>query len=216
MMKINPKDICFFQQRKSLLHCLILLCIFVTFYSCATPPKNTKNLCEVFDDKGGWYKDAKRAYRRWGSPIPVMMAMMHRESSFKRKAKPPRTRILWIFPGPRPSTAYGYSQALETTWNIYKRETGNYGADRDDFEDAVDFVGWYNHKSQLECGIKPDNAYALYLAYHEGQKGFNRGTYKNKAWLKKAANEVASRAKYYKTQLQGCQKRLEGPWWWPF
>ena len=215
-MKTGPKMAYYLRQPARLLGCLLLLCISMTLYGCATPPKNTNNLCDIFEDKGGWYKDAKRAYRRWGSPIPVMMAMMHRESSFKRKAKPARTRILWIIPWHRPSTAYGYSQALETTWNIYKRETGNYGADRDDFDDAVDFVGWYNHKSHLECGIKPDNAYALYLAYHEGQKGFNRGTYKNKEWLKKAANEVASRAKYYGKQLQGCQKHLEGPWWWPF
>ncbi|MBN2418921.1 MAG: hypothetical protein JXL81_06020 [Deltaproteobacteria bacterium] len=198
------------------MYCLILLLFSVTFYGCATPPKNPKNLCDIFDEKGGWYKDARRSYRRWGSPIPVMMAMMHRESSFKKKVKPARTRILWIIPGPRPSTAYGYSQALETTWNIYKRETGNYGADRDDFDDAIDFVGWYNHKSHIECGIKPDNAYALYLAYHEGQNGYNQGTYKDKAWLIKAAKEVASRAVYYRSQLNGCQKRLEGPWWWPF
>lgn len=216
MMGKNYKIVRYFKGPVHLLCYLGLLCITVTFYGCATPPKSTKNLCSIFDDKGGWYKDAKRSYRRWGSPIPVMMAMMHRESSFKRKAKPPRKRILWIFPGPRPSTAYGYSQALESTWHIYKRETGRYGADRDDFDDAIDFVGWYNHKSHKECGIKPDNAYALYLAYHEGQGGFNRGTYKNKAWLKKAAKEVANRADYYQKQLQGCQKHLEGPWWWPF
>lgn len=210
------KTVIYCRRIARLLFYFYMVCFFGSFYGCATPPKNTKNLCLIFDEKGGWYKDAKRAYRRWGSPIPVMMAMMHRESSFKRKAKPPRKRILLIIPGPRSSTAYGYSQALESTWNIYKRETGRYGADRNDFDDAIDFIGWYNHKSHIECGIRPDNAYALYLAYHEGQGGFNRGTYKNKDWLKKAANEVASQAKYYQEQLQGCQKRLEGPWWWPF
>ena len=216
MIENNHKVKGIFKLPGYFLCCLILLCLPLVICSCATPPKNTKNLCDIFDDKGGWYKDAKRSYRRWGSPIPVMMSMMHRESSFKRKVKPPRKRILWIIPGPRPSTAYGYSQALESTWTIYKRETGNYGADRDKFKDAIDFIGWYNHKSHRECGIKPDNAYALYLAYHEGQNGFNQGTYKNKTWLKKAANEVADRAAYYRRQLQGCQKRLEGPWWWPF
>lgn len=215
-MKNNLKTVSYYKRTMHLLFCLGMLCILGNSFGCAKPPKNTKNLCSIFDEKGGWYKDAKKAHKRWGSPIPVMMAMMHRESSFKRKAKPPRKRILWIFPGPRPSTAYGYSQALETTWDIYKRESGRKGADRNDFDDAIDFIGWYNHKSHKECGIRPDNAYALYLAYHEGQGGFNRGTYKNKAWLKKAAREVANRANYYQKQLQGCQKRLEGPWWWPF
>ena len=72
------------------------------------------------------------------------------------------------------------------------------------------------YKCLFYAPIAVPNAYALYLAYHEGQNGFNRGTYKNKAWLKKAAKEVSSRASYYNKQLQGCRKRLEGPWWWPF
>ncbi len=199
-----------------------LLCLFVLIFGssyllgCASPPKNKGNLCAIYEEKGRWYKKAKRASERWGSPIPVMMAMMHRESAYEKKAKPPRNRFLWIFPGSRPSTAYGYSQALKPTWKLYKKETGNHGADRDNFGDAIDFVGWYNHKSHKECGIEPDNAYALYLAYHEGQKGFNRGTYKEKAWLKKAANEVANRADYYRKQLTGCRKHLDGHWWWPF
>lgn len=216
MTENRPIILHLFKKPAHLLYFLVLVCVLNSFLGCATIPKNTGNLCSIFEEKGGWYKDAKRASQRWRSPVPVMMAMIHRESSFKRKAKPPRKRILWIFPGPRPSTAYGYSQALDTTWDAYKKETGRRGADRDDFGDAIDFVGWYNYRSHKQCGIKPDNAYALYLAYHEGQGGFNRRTYKNKAWLKKAAKEVANRSNYYRKQLQRCQKSLNSPWWWPF
>lgn len=218
----SPRNHCRTFKKQNVINLTRLLCLLVLicgstyFLGCASPPKNKGNLCSIFEEKGRWYKDAKRASKRWGSPIPVMMAMMHRESGYKRKVKPQRKRILWIFPGPRPSTAYGYSQALESTWELYKKETGNHGADRDDFGDAIDFVGWYNHKSHKECGIKPDNAYSLYLAYHEGQGGFNRRTYKNKTRLKKAASEVSNRAKYYSRQLSACRKRLNGPWWWPF
>jgi len=145
-----------------------------------------------------------------------MMAIIYQDSGFDRKAKPPRNRFLWIFPGSRPSTAYGYSQALDTTWDAYRQDTGNHGADRDDFGDAIDFVGWYNYKSHKYCGIKPNDAYHLYLAYHEGHGGFNRRKFKNKTWLKKVAKKVSKRSNTYRQQLQRCQKRLEGPWWWPF
>jgi hypothetical protein len=214
--KDNPISVCFFFKPARQLCCFIMVCLLTGLGGCATPPKNKGNICAIFEEKHGWYKDAKRASERWGSPIAVMMAMINKESGFESDAKPPRKRILWIFPGPRHSSAYGYSQALKTTWDAYRRETGNYGADRDDFGDAIDFVGWYNYRSHKQCGIKLDNAYALYLAYHEGQKGFNRRTYKNKAWLKKKAKEVAHRSKQYHKQLQRCQKRLNGPWWWPF
>lgn len=196
---------------------LLLVGGVFTFWGCATaPPENKGDICAIFEEKGRWYKAAKRSSRSWGSPIAVMMAMIYQESGFERKARPPRKRFLWIFPGPRPSTAYGYSQALDTTWDAYRQDTGNRGADRDDFGDAIDFVGWYNYKSNLYCKIQPNDAYHLYLAYHEGHDGFNRRTYNSKAWLKKVANKVSQRSGTYGHQLQRCRKNLEDGSWWPF
>ena len=213
----NPIILTFFIKPPRWFSCLVLACGLSAFLGCATSaPENKEDICAIFEEKGGWYKGAKRASQRWGSPVPVMMAIIHQESGFDRKAQPPRNRFLWIFPGSRPSTAYGYSQALDTTWDTYRQDTGNNGADRDDFGDAIDFVGWYNYKSHKYCGIKPNDAYRLYLAYHEGHGGFNRRTFKNKAWLKKVAKKVSKRSNTYRQQLQRCQKRLEGPWWWPF
>ena len=196
---------------------LILVGGLNIFLGCASaPPENKGDICAIFEEKGSWYKAAKRASQNWGSPIPVMMAIIYQESGFERKAQPPRKRFLWIFPGPRPSTAYGYSQALDTTWEAYRQDTVNHGADRDDFGDAIDFVGWYNDKSHKQCGIKPNDAYHLYLAYHEGHEGYNRRTYKTKTWLIEVAKKVSNRSNTYRHQLQRCQKRLEDPWWWPF
>jgi len=134
-----------------------------------------------------------------------MMAIMYQESGFDAKARPPRTTCLFIFPGPRPSTAYGYPQAVEETWKKYARSTGNWGADRDDFADAVDFIGWYCHVSHKECRIDKNDAYNLYLAYHEGQAGFLRKTHQKKTWLRQVANKVERRARTYRTQLSSCE-----------
>lgn len=196
---------------------LSLLVIVLLFSACASsPPKHTDNICHIFDEKNGWYKKAKKATKRWGVPIAVNMSFIYQESRFHAKAKPPRTRILWIFPGPRKSNAYGYSQAKKDTWRWYQKESGNGWADRDDFADAIDFVSWYNHTSSSRLKIAKSDAYSLYLAYHEGHGGYARQTWKKKGWLKNVAGKVSARAKRYQQQLDKCEDRLNSSWWWPF
>lgn len=195
---------------------MLLVAFAVSLSACvSSPPKHTNNVCHIFDEKNGWYKDARKATKRWGGSIGTQMSIIYQESRFVAKAKPPRTRILWIIPGPRKSNAYGYSQAKKDTWKWYKKSSGHRGADRNDFDDAVDFVAWYNHVSRKTLGLRENDTYSMYLAYHEGHGGFKRRTYKNKAWLKKVARQVDSRAKMYDRQLQKCEDRLNSSWW-PF
>jgi hypothetical protein len=147
------------------------------------------------------------------------MAIMHQESKFKPKAKPPRTTCLCFLPGPRPSSAYGYAQAVDETWEKYKSSTGNWGAERHVFVDAIDFIGWYCNLSYSICGIPQNDSYDLYLAYHEGHNGFNRQTYLRKTWLKKVAWKVHIRAQRYSSQLASCEHEFVRPkpcCLWPF
>ncbi|MDP4789470.1 MAG: transglycosylase SLT domain-containing protein [Haliea sp.] len=189
--------------------CLLPLLLVSLLSACATaPPANVDNACSIFRDKSGWYDDALESQKEWGSPIPVMLAIMHQESRFVAQAKPPRKRIFGIIPGGRPSNSYGYSQALKSTWKAYERSTGRYGADRDDFGDSIDFIGWYNNESLHRSGIPKTDAYRLYLAYHEGHGGYNRGTYRNKAWLLGVAGKVRDRAAQYAVQLSACANSL--------
>ena len=126
------------KMRPPLLAVVLMLMLLA---GCTTdPPQNITNSCDIFVDKGGWYRDAKRAQERWGTPIHVQLAIMYQESKFVGDARPPRDHILWIIPWGRISSAYGYAQAKDSTWEWYKDKTGNRGADRDDFEDAVDFI----------------------------------------------------------------------------
>ena len=187
--------------------------------ACTTsPPRQTADACGIFEEKRSWYQAARKAEQRWGSPVATMMAMMHRESRFRAKAKPPRTRILWVIPGPRKSDAYGYAQAKDSTWDWYRKSTGNRGADRDDFEDAMDFIGWYNDQTRRRNRVAVNDTYHLYLAYHEGHGGFSRKTYNNKPWLLTVARQVANQALLYQQQLQTCEQRLQKKRFslWPF
>jgi len=173
-----------------------------------TIPTDPDNICAVFIENEYWYKAAKKSFEKWRIPIPVLMAIMHKESKYQADARPPRTTCLFVLPGPRPSSAYGYSQALDGTWEKYQQETGNWGADRDDFGDAIDFIGWYCLKSHNQCKIAINDTYNMYLAYHEGQGGFLRKTYQNNNYLKKIARDVEQKAKIYSFQLASCEKRL--------
>lgn len=196
---------------------VLLIVVVLGVSSCVSaPPKSPDNICSIFKEKSGWYKEAKSSESRWHSPIPIMMSFIYQESQFQSKIKPPRTKILWIIPGPRPSSAYGYSQAKKEAWQAYRQDTRHGGADRDDFDDAIDFIGWYNAQSHQRNGIANNDAYHLYLAYHEGQGGFEKRTYKNQKWLMETARSVSNRSSRYEQQLNGCRKELERHWWWPF
>jgi len=182
----------------------------------SSPPQQVADLCAIFEEKGGWYWDARHARERWDIPIPVLMAFTHQESTYRGDARPPRNYILWVIPWGRESSAFGYAQATDATWREYREATGRRFADRDDFDDAMDFIGWYNDRTARSIGLPRDDAYSLYLAYHEGMTGFQRGTWRSKGWLKDAARRVAHRASVYRSQLRGCEDELDDPWWWPF
>ncbi len=185
---------------------------FLLATSCTTaPPRNPGNACAIFTEYDHWFTDAKTASGRWGVPIPVILAIMHQESSFRANAKPPRTWYLGFIPGPRPSSAFGYSQALDGTWERYIAATGHHGADRDKFADAADFIGWYIDQTSRRTRIAKHDAYNHYLAYHEGQEGFIKGSYRRKAWLIERAKQVRQQAARYQSQLARCESQLTRP-----
>ena len=196
----------------------VVALLMMLLAGCTTdPPQNITDSCEIFEDKGGWYQDAKRAEDRWGTPIHVQLAIIYQESKFVGDARPPRDHVLWVIPWGRISSAYGYAQAQDSTWQWYMDKTDNRGADRDDFDDAVDFIAWYVHMSNQMLGLSKWDAYSQYLAYHEGQGGYRNKSYKSKPWLIKVAKKVNARAASYHTQLARCEDKLEDGWsLWPF
>lgn len=174
-----------------------------------TQLSHTDNICHVFKQKPNWYKDAKASERRWHVPIATQMAIMHQESRFDAYAKPERTKLLWVIPWTRPSSAYGYPQALDASWDYYKKSRGKYFASRSNFADSIDFIGWYANCAHHRAGISKDDTMALYLAYHEGIGGYQIGTYRKKKWLVNVARKVSLRASIYETQLKRCEAKFK-------
>lgn len=189
------------------MRCLFLVALLI-LTGCATAPRQINNACAVLDQRDGWIgtwqSAAEKASREFGVPVPVLLATIYTESSFQPYARPPRTKILWIIPWKRQSTAYGFSQALNGTWDRYKRETGRWNASRSNFGDAIHFIAWYHNKSYRELGIPRNDAFNLYLAYHSGHGGYSKGVSRNSSVARNGAKRTANMADRYAAQLRGC------------
>ncbi len=180
-----------------------LIILFIFFLTgCSSIPSNTTNSCSIFNERYLWYKYAKKTEQKWGTPIYIQLAIIKMESDFDWLAKPARQKIFKIIPYKRPSSSFGYSQAVKGTWEQYKKETGNKLATRVRFKDSVDFIGWYTSKSETILKISKQDAFKQYLAYHEGWGNFKH--YKKNKKVIGLAKKVEKQSNIYKKQLLSC------------
>ena len=147
-------------------NCFKIICISIIFlYACTSNQLvNTADSCIIFDQKKNWYKATKKSYDKWNTPISFQLSVIKQESSFSQFAKPKRKKIFGFIPSSRPSTAFGYAQITNTTWEWYKNKTGNQNASRANFNDVTDFIGWYTTQSENMIGISKKDYYNQYLA----------------------------------------------------
>ena len=188
---------------------LIAVLLLLALGSCGSreyrAPEPVENACAIVTERPHYVTAFQRAERRWGVEPHVLMAIIHQESKFIANNRPPRRFFLGIIPRGRASSAYGYAQALDGTWDDYKADAGRRFARRDNVDDATDFIGWYMRRTNSVNGIAMNDVYNQYLAYHEGHAGYRRGTYRSKAWLLNVAANVRSRAVTYERQLASCR-----------
>jgi hypothetical protein len=172
------------------------------------PPSTVVDACRIQNERPQWFSAMRKTEERWGVPVSVQLAIIARESSFEHDAQPTKRVGSGLFSREVPrSSAYGYAQAIDGTWDGYRAATGRRGADRTDFADSSDFIGWYMADNRRVNGVPVHDAYNQYLAYHEGKAGYARGTYRNKAWLPAVARDVQVWATRYEAQLQACPVR---------
>ncbi len=187
--------------KKSLIFSLIF---FIS--ACSSIPKNASNSCSIFEEKYLWYKHTIKTEKKWGTPVYLQLAIIKMESSFDRFAKPPRQKLFKVVPYKRPSSSFGYSQAVKGTWKQYKEETGNKLATRTRFKDSVDFIGWYTNKTEKILKVSKNDAFKQYIAYHEGWGNFKN--YKSNKKIINLAKKVEKQSNIYKQQLLKCKNSL--------
>ena len=136
----------------------------------------------------------------------IQLAFIKFESDFHWLAKPKRQKLFKIIPFKRPSSSFGYSQAVKGTWKQYKVEQNKPLALRTRFKDSVDFIGWYTNKSSKLLKIPKNDAFKQYIAYHEGWGNYKN--YKKNEKVISYAKKVKKYSDQYKTQLAKCKKKL--------
>ena len=169
-------------------------------------PRDLDNACSIARERPEYMAAFRKAERKWGVPVNVQMAAMYQESKFIGDARTPVKYTLGVLPMGRQSSAFGYAQALDATWEEYQKDQGRRSARRDRISDATDFMGWYMNLSRDRNGIALDDATNQYLAYHEGHTGYKRGTFYGKSWLMRVASEVGTRSLDYRDQLSRCRR----------
>lgn len=174
---------------------LATLLLAITLCACrpreaAAPPAPAPNAtCALLASHPSWTQALAHAERRWGAPPYLLLAFIRQESNFRRDARSPKTR------GP-----YGYPQAVARTWETYRQALRRPHADRNDFADAVDFVGWYAHRTRERTGAEYLNVTAHYFAYSRGPAASGPPT----VAARRNAAKVAAFARRYAIDLRAC------------
>jgi|TARA_B110000116_G_C16525242_1_gene441827 hypothetical protein len=187
---------------------LIYFIIFFFVASCSSIPQHPQNACKIFSENYLWYKSIKKSSETYEVPIHIILAFVKKESGFNRWAKPKRTKIFKIIPYKRPSSSFGYSQAVNKTWELYKTEINNPLALRTRFKDSVMFIGWYINKTNKINKIPKNDSYRQYLNYYLGWGSYSNKVYKTDKKAIIYAKNVEKQSKIYKNQLRECKKSL--------
>ena len=186
-----------------------LLFLFIFFLvSCSSVPKYPSNACKIFEEKYFYLKHTRAASKKWGVPISSILAVINMESGFKRFAKPKRTKIFKIIPYRRPSSSFGFSQAIKSSWELYKKENNKPLALRTSMKSSSDFVGWYFYKSNQINNIPLNDIKKLYLSYYLGWGNYKNKTYRTDQKAILLAKKVQQQADKYRLQLKKCQKKV--------
>jgi len=171
---------------------LIALCGTFTNPVKATAASDIENACTIMQERASWHGAAKAAAQKWNVPMPAILAVIHQESRFKATA------------AARHSSAYGFAQVLDGTWNWYRKANKTKTADRTSFADSADFIGWYMAHAEERIGLPTHDVASHYLVYHEGHVGYRSGRWQAKPRLMNVAEKVARIASRYEEQLRGC------------
>jgi len=195
-------------RKKILNRNFIYLIVFFFLVSCSSVPKYPENACKIFGEKYTYLKYSRAASKKWNVPISSILAVINKESGFKRFAKPKRTKLFKIIPYRRPSSSFGFSQAVNKTWDLYKKENKKPVALRISFKNSSDFIGWYFWKTNKINKVSFNDTRNMYLNYYLGWEAYKNKVYQNDKKAIIFAKSVEKQAKIYKNQLQECKSIL--------
>ena len=107
----------------------------------SSAPRDLDNACTILKQRPEYLKAFRKTEKKWGVPMHVLMATIHQESKFVADARTPFKYVLGVIPMGRQSSAFGYSQALDATWDEYRRKQNRRTAKRDRIRGRQRFHG---------------------------------------------------------------------------
>jgi len=73
-------------------------------------PRNLDNACSIVSERPAYLRAFKAVERKYGVPVPTIMAMIYQESKFIGNNRTPHQYALGVIPVGRQSSAFGYSR----------------------------------------------------------------------------------------------------------
>lgn len=185
----------------------ILIFLLFTPVSCSLISKNKMSqddACSIIENKRSWKRAVLKVEQKWQISPGMQLSFILTESNFRPRAKTPKKYFLGFFPTGRLSSAFGYAQAIDSTWEKYQEDTNNRFSSRTNFADSVNFIGWYANETNYKLAIKKSDVFNQYLAYHQGHRGYKSGAYKAKKNLIDVAKRTEKNAFKFNSQLKSC------------
>jgi|AntRauTorckE5430_2_1112549.scaffolds.fasta_scaffold00318_18 hypothetical protein len=180
----------------------ILFMLSFSSFAKLQPVDYDRRICHVIQSNWGWARALKRVSKDYDISPGLLLSVIYHESGFRPNVRPKPYMVFGVIPW-QVSSAYGYGQIKQETWDWYKSHNPGWFQSRTQFPDTLNFIGWYYSLFLKKTETKTVHR-DFYLAYHEGLGGYQRGTYHGNDWLIKKAESVALRAKLYDEKLNDC------------
>jgi len=187
-------------------HSIISLLLFSLLTGCSQqqPPQ----LCTLLQREHVWSQYQHHTKNK----LSTILAIIQHESGFRSNARPVKS---WLVPGLIPwehhSSAYGFSQAIASTWQEFKAENPGLHQ-RESYYSSVLFIDWYLSKYKKYIPVnKRNHPYELYLLYHEGPTAYQQ-THRISKATKNYAAKVAATARKFEGELKTCHLQWQNEW----
>ena len=63
-----------------------LFVFIILILGCSSVPKNTSDSCSIFNERYMWYKHAKKAQKKWGTPVYLQLVNTQKKLMVSYKA----------------------------------------------------------------------------------------------------------------------------------
>ena len=166
------------------------------------------NPCQYFFTHPQRLQIHQSVANKWHISTGTQLAVLLQESNLSAYARADQRHWINRIFSTKKISAYGYAQAIDRTWGQYQQTQNKQFASRHNYHDATDFIGWYLSTISKQTHIPTTQTEKLYLAYHEGIKGYQKQTYKNKPQLQKISHKVAQQGQAIDQAIDQCQYQL--------